>query len=107
MSVSIKKRSRLQFGTLLSMDGFEFWDLLELPTIPAQPDDTTYQVLAGDRIDTLAFRFYGDPILWWVLAVANDLEFLPTDLQEGQTLRIPAARYILQVFFQKANNASR
>jgi nucleoid-associated protein YgaU len=102
MSVNIKNFSRLQFGTLLNIDGFEFWDLLQLPDIPPQPDDTFYTVLGTDRIDTLANKFYGNPILWWVLALANDLELLPTDLNVGSVLRVPSQRYVQKVLFKKA-----
>lgn len=91
----------------MELDGFEFWNLLELPTIPSQPDDTTYQVKTGDRIDLIAVQYYGDPILWWVIAVANDMEFIPTDLNVGRVLRIPSSRYIQQSFFQKANVGSQ
>ncbi len=107
MSVAIRKRSRLQFANLVALDGFEFWDMVEPPEIVPQTDDSLYQVQSGDRIDLLANRFYGDPILWWVIAEANDLEFLPTDLIEGMQLRIPSSRYILQVLFQGANKATR
>lgn len=104
MAVVVKKRSRLNFGNLLSLDGYEFWDLLEPPTIVPQVDDVFYQVKGSDRIDRLAFDFYGDPVLWWVLAVANDLEFLPTQLNEGLVLRIPSPRYVQQVLFLKTTS---
>lgn len=32
---------------------------------------TYYQVRASDRIDTLAYKFYGNSGLWWVIADAN------------------------------------
>ncbi len=104
MSVQIKQRSRLRFGELVMVDGVEFWDLLELPDIEKQTDDVNYVVKGQDRIDYLAFRFYGDPILWWVIALANDMELLPTELNEGDTIRIPSPRYVLQVLFRKATN---
>jgi hypothetical protein len=102
VAVTIKRRSRLNFGNLLTIDGYEFWDLLELPTIVPQVDDIFYQVKGADRIDRLAFKFYGESLLWWVIAAANDLEFLPTDLNEGLNLRIPSAEYVRQILFQKA-----
>ena len=85
------------------MDGVEFWDTAEIPSIPSQTDDLTHVVLGNDRIDLLANRFYGDPVLWWVIAAANNLEILPTDLNEGDTLRIPSPRYVLQELFRKAD----
>jgi hypothetical protein len=100
-SVIVRNRSRLQFGNLLTLDGFTFWDLLELPEIQPQPDDTFYQVQGTDRIDSLAYQFYGDPVLWWVIAAANDMELLPSDMNVGDLLRIPSQRYVLQILFQR------
>jgi nucleoid-associated protein YgaU len=97
----VLQHSRLRFGQFIAIDGFNFWDVLDLPEIPEKPSDITYQVQSGDRIDVLAEKFYGDPILWWVIAIANGLEILPTQLTEGSILRIPAPGYILHDFFTK------
>lgn len=100
MSVNVAQNSRLRFAQLGQVDGIEFWDLLDLPDLPPQSDDVSYQVQLGDRIDVLANRFYGDPVLWWVIAQANDLEILPLGLDEGLVLRVPSPRYVLQHLFQ-------
>lgn len=47
-----------------------------------------YLVGVGDRIDRLAYRFYGDESLWWVIADAND-GLLSDPLTPGTLLRIP------------------
>lgn len=96
MTVRVDNYSRLGFADLLLQDGYEFWGPVFLTEIEPQSDDTSYTVRSGDRIDRLAFEFYGDPILWWVLAVANGLELLPSDLSEGQVLRVPSSRYVTQ-----------
>jgi hypothetical protein len=102
MAVNLKTNSRLRFGDLLSVDDVEFWGILDLPTIPVQPDDIQYVVGPTDRIDTIAFKFYGDPVLWWVIALVNDLEFVPTQLNDGMTLRIPSPTYVQTQLFKKA-----
>lgn len=102
MALTVKKNSRLRFGRSIEIDGISFWDLVELPEILPQPDDTFYRVRGVDRIDLLAYNFYGDPVLWWVIAAANDMELLPTDLNEGDVLRIPSPRYVTQTLFTKA-----
>lgn len=102
MSVKVKNVSRLNFGTVLYIDGFEFWDLLQLPTVVPQPDDQFYTVLGPDRIDLLAYKFYGNAVLWWVIALANNLELLPTDMNAGDTLRIPSQRYVQKLMLQNA-----
>lgn len=106
MAVILRRASRLRFGDLLEIDGTECWDVLQLPTIPVQSDDINYRVTGNDRIDLLADRFYGDPIFWWVIAYANDMEILPTDLVEGALIRIPSPRYVSRELFGKAKVGS-
>jgi hypothetical protein len=107
MAVKVRRFSRLRFGELIVVDDVEFWDVLDLPTIVAQPDDLQYQVLRSDRIDLLSQRFYQDPRLWWVIAAANDMEILPTDLNEGDQLIIPSPRYVKQELFKQATVRGR
>lgn len=101
MSVTIARHSRLNFADLIEQDGTAFWDLPDDVSLPAQPDDIQYTALSTDRIDRLSARFYGDSALWWVIAVANNIEIHPTDLYEGQILRIPSPRYVLQELFKR------
>jgi hypothetical protein len=102
MAVDVRTRSRLRFGELVVSDGVEFWDLLDLPTLAARNDDLSYQVQSHDRIDSIANKFYGDPVLWWVIAVANDMEILPTELNTGDILRIPEPNFVLESLFDNA-----
>jgi nucleoid-associated protein YgaU len=44
---------------------------------------------AGDRLDTLAHRYYGDSDYWWVIAVANRVQD-PFSLRPGTRLRVPS-----------------
>lgn len=99
MAVNLKPRSRLRFAEYVSAEGVEFFDLLDVPLIPVQADDLRHETTDGERIDQLAFKYYGDPILWWVIAVANNMEDLPTELNGRMTLRIPSPRFVLQQLF--------
>jgi nucleoid-associated protein YgaU len=101
----VAQNSRLRFGSPGEVDGIQFWDLLDLPDIPEQPDDLTYRVRGGDRIDLLANVFYGDPILWWVLASANNIEIVPTELNEGSVLRVPSPRFVQLQLFRTAKGS--
>lgn len=106
MAVRVVSNSRLRFADLLIAESVEFWDLLDLPEIPVNTDDIQYQVKGGaaERIDRLATRFYGDPTLWWVIAVANSMEILPTALNEGDIIRIPSPRFVTQEVFNLSND---
>lgn len=51
--------------------------------------DTIEHVLcAGERLDGLASRYYGDDEYWWVIAIANRI-LDPFSLTVGRKLRIP------------------
>lgn len=48
-----------------------------------------YQVAVGDRIDTLAFRFYGDATQWWRIAQANPEIMFWDNIAVGSIVRVP------------------
>lgn len=52
----------------------------------------TYVIVDGDRLDNLAARFLGDPLLYWTICDANNATD-PDELtaQAGRTIVIPIA----------------
>ena len=60
------------------------------PDIPLSGDDSYVISVAGDRMDLIAFDFYGDVNLWWVIASANALAGDSLYLEPGQQIRIPS-----------------
>ena len=56
--------------------------------IPKRDDDIYVITQQGDRLDNLAFRFYGDVNLWWYIAQANDL--FTMNIEPNTSLRIPS-----------------
>ena len=56
--------------------------------IPESDNDIWVITQHGDRLDNLAFQFYGDQNLWWYIAKANNLTFMT--VTPGTSLRIPA-----------------
>ena len=100
MSVTIKRNSRLSFGDLQVVDGVEFWDLLDLPPFYSRNNDILHQVVEGDRLDRLASNYYRDPVLWWVIAWANDIELPQRVLVAGATLIVPDPDYVANQLFK-------
>jgi nucleoid-associated protein YgaU len=52
----------------------------------------TYVIVDGDRLDNLANKFLGDPLLFWMIADANtatDPDELTSAAQVGRTIQIP------------------
>lgn len=50
---------------------------------------TDYTWHAGDRVDLLAARAYGDETLWWVMADANPQILDWTSISAGTIVRLP------------------
>jgi nucleoid-associated protein YgaU len=61
---------------------------------PAEPLDVRRQhlVASHERLDTLAERYYSDPLMFWLICDANETIF-PDDLMvPGRVLRIPRSQ---------------
>lgn len=59
------------------------------PKIPFRQSDIYIYSRRLDRLDLLAFEFYEDQTLWWVIARANDLGKGGFQVPPGIRLRIP------------------
>lgn len=69
--------------------------ILPQPGIYSSVQD--YTVIDGDRLDNLAARFLGDPLLYWMICDANgttDPDTLTSRSQVGRTILIPLASSI-------------
>ena len=60
-----------------------------LPYIEPSDSDIVIITEAEDRLDLLAYQFYKDASLWWVIAVYNNLTDIDLKLEPGLQLRIP------------------
>ena len=58
-------------------------------SIPESDDDIYIITQYGDRLDLLAYTYYGDSTLWWYIAKANSLKVM--NIPEGTSLRIPGS----------------
>jgi len=74
------------------------------PSIEAKEDDTYILTGTTDRLDVLALDFYGDPTLWWVIAMVNNLAGDSYFLPIGVYLRIPAD---LSSLLSQYNNSNK
>tara|TARA_B100002019_G_scaffold83912_1_gene72412 strand:+ start:249 stop:554 length:306 start_codon:yes stop_codon:yes gene_type:complete len=76
------------------------------PSVTVTNED--YYIIAReqDRMDLLAEDFYGDPTLWWVIAMANDLDRDSVFPPLGFQLRIPNNPNEALNEFEELNNNS-
>jgi nucleoid-associated protein YgaU len=68
--------------------------------------DTDNYVIAtmGDRLDLLAFDFYGDSTLYWVIASANSISGDSLYPDPGMQLRIPSNIQAILNSYKLINN---
>jgi hypothetical protein len=72
------------------------------PNIPLSESDVYVITTVGDRLDNLAYSYYNDATLWWIIATANNNitkgALFPVP---GTQLRIPTdLNYVLNLFDQ-------
>jgi hypothetical protein len=75
------------------------------PDIPLSESDVFIYTMRGDRLDNLAYQFYNDPTLWWILSIANP--DLPNDSLYptlGYQLRVPSDINQILNNFDQLNN---
>lgn len=62
-----------------------------LSDIPHSPNDIYHRVQSNEvsRLDIIAHNYYKNPLLWWVIAQANDIYDPFVILEPGTLLRVP------------------
>jgi hypothetical protein len=60
-----------------------------IPTQPLESDDIYIQTTTQDRLDRLAYIFYEDESMWWIIAIANGLGKGTYVVPPNTRLRIP------------------
>tara|TARA_R110000744_G_scaffold190887_1_gene310092 strand:+ start:336 stop:665 length:330 start_codon:yes stop_codon:yes gene_type:complete len=69
-----------------------------LPTVPLSIGDYYAYTTRGDRYDTLAQIYYGNPSLWWIIAACNPSNSSDSLIPEiGTQIRIPNENRITEI----------
>lgn len=87
-----------------SQEGNQFYSNNVYPDIPLTNEDSYVITVLGDRLDLLAFDFYGDTSYWWVIASANALSGDSLYLEPGAQIRIPANLSSVLNQYRQENN---
>ena len=82
----------------------KFTETVVYPVINPSINDIYIITKQGDRLDNLAFKYYEDSRLWWILARANNLGKGDMEIPIGTQLRIP--HYYIEIYdeYLKLNN---
>ena len=82
--------SRYNFTPMkVNKDGKRVFKPTIYPRIPIRDSDIFIYPKFGDRLDNLAFKYYGDVSLWWIIAKANGLDEAHIGLEVDNQIRIP------------------
>jgi hypothetical protein len=73
------------------------------PEIPLSDKDYYVITTAGDRYDTLAYQFYNDTSLWWIIASANNSQQASLVVEPGVQIRIPYDKTIALDLYNQVN----
>ena len=75
---------------LKTKDGRKYQSSTIYPKIKATDSDLYIIAEATDRLDLLAYKYYKDSSMWWVIATANNLNDANFYVESGTQLRIPS-----------------
>ena len=96
---------RYSTATILKDENLKrYYDTIIFPAAPQSNGDTYIQTTSVDRLDKLAYIFYGDSTQWWVIAAANGLGKGTYVVPANTRLRIPSNANIQQVIIETNNN---
>tara|TARA_B100000287_G_C20352123_1_gene670253 strand:+ start:403 stop:705 length:303 start_codon:yes stop_codon:yes gene_type:complete len=83
--------------------GKRYFGSIMYPEIKIRNNDIYIYAKSEDRIDTLAYKYYGDVSLWWIIAKANEIGKGTFRLEPGKQIRIPRAIDSIMEDFRKLN----
>jgi len=93
----------LTIPTQKSLDGKNIYSQTYYPEIGYQESDVYIITSFEDRLDLIAYDFWGDESFWWVVAMVNDLECDSFYPPIGIQLRIPKDITAIINTFNKEN----
>lgn len=83
----ITSRSRYVDGDIVPLPEGSVAAFRNFPA--TSPNTVLYTWAEYDRLDRIAARYLGSPLLWWKIMDANPLIQSPTDIRPGVQIRIP------------------
>lgn len=90
-------------NVLKEKNGPRYFASTKYPFIVESINDIYIITQQGDRLDNLATQFYGDPTLYWIFQIANELNRDSLYPPIGVQLRIPQDLTKILQDFDKLN----
>jgi hypothetical protein len=67
-----------------------YYKTIIYPQIDPKPDDVYVITVFGDRLESLAYDYYGDVSLWWIISSSNNIPKDSIFIPVGSQIRIPS-----------------
>jgi hypothetical protein len=91
--------------TIKDKTGSRYYATTIFPVVNTRPDDIYIVTTTIERLDKLAYTFYDDVSLWWIIAAANGIGKGTFIVPSETRLRIPSKNNIQDIVI--ATNKSR
>lgn len=98
---------------IIKIEKKQLYSVVRYPEVPLDSNDIYVYTVKGDRFDMLAYQYYNDSSLWWIISIANtgvagtaSPSDLPQDsliIPEGIQIRIPANPMAVVNSFNRLN----
>lgn len=84
----------INHNTNKTMRYFDIANLRKLNLKLERSGDIRLTMSDGDRLDVLADQYYGNQMLWWVIAYRNDMTLPIMQINAGVKIVIPDPSYV-------------
>lgn len=94
------------FNVYKTKDGYSFFNLLATRYFPEELEPYSYHehvVKAGETLHNIAYQYYKNIKLWWVIAEANHIDNPFDAMTTGLVLKIPNDNTISDIMTEMAN----
>ena len=85
-------------------NGTRYLNRIQYPVIPISDSDITLVGIKGQRMDNLAFKYYGNQELWWIIARANNQNNGSMYTEISKEYRIPQEITLILQKFKELND---
>lgn len=89
--------------TLKTESGKRYKKTIQYPLMERNVSDIYIIGRQGDRLDNLAYKYYSDSKLWWIIARANNIGNGNLSVPIGEQIRIPSNYISIVSEYNKLN----
>jgi hypothetical protein len=98
--INLRPNCRALYSKHFYKGDFEWFGIPGYPEFLPADDDVLVEVKLTTSLDNLSQEYYDTPELWFVIALANNIDLPPLEMFPGQVLRIPTKTRVTSILKQ-------